>query len=77
MEHYKEMFDLTGKKAMVTGGAGDLGTGMVEGLVQSGAEVCIIDIMDSAADMAAKYQAEGKKVYSVKVDVADREQLRA
>lgn len=40
----KNFTDLTGKKAIVTGGAQGLSRGMVEGLMQAGAEVCIIDI---------------------------------
>ena len=36
------LFDLTGKKAIVTGASGGLGRGMVEGLHQVGTEVVII-----------------------------------
>ena len=54
---YKDIFDLTGKKAMVTGGAGDLGQGMVDGLVQSGAEVVILDLSDKAEEIAANIDA--------------------
>ncbi len=72
----KEMFDLTGKKAMVTGGAGDLGSSMVDGLVQSGAEVCILDMSDKAQMMAADYCKKGFKVSSVKVNVADRADVK-
>nr|QQZ49825.1 SDR family NAD(P)-dependent oxidoreductase [Phenylobacterium glaciei] len=34
-------FDLTGKVALVTGGNGGIGFGMVEALAQSGADVVI------------------------------------
>lgn len=76
MAHYKETFDLTGRKAMVTGGAGDLGQGMVAGLVESGAEVCILDLSDKAAEIAAEYCAKGYPVCAVKVNVADRDDIR-
>ena len=36
------MFDLTGKKAIVVGGAGDLGKSMLEALVEAGAEAVVI-----------------------------------
>ena len=41
------LFDLTGKKAIVTGASGGLGRGIAEGLHQVGAEVVIIDITDN------------------------------
>ena len=72
----RDLFDLTGKKAMVTGGAGDLGQGMVDGLVQSGAEVVILDLSDKAEEIAANYRAQGFPVSSVKVNVADREDVK-
>ena len=34
------MFDITGKKAIVTGGTRGLGFGMAEGLAEAGFEMC-------------------------------------
>ncbi|MGA3086365.1 MAG: SDR family NAD(P)-dependent oxidoreductase, partial [Thermodesulfobacteriota bacterium] len=56
------MFDLTGKKAIVTGGAGGLGRGMVEGLHEAGAEVAIIDITDQIDAIANEIGRSGAKV---------------
>ncbi len=36
------LLDITGKKAIVTGGTRGLGHDMAEGLLESGCEVCIV-----------------------------------
>ena len=38
-----KLFDLTGRKAIVTGGTRGLGYGMAEGLMEAGAAVVIVD----------------------------------
>lgn len=70
------MFDLTGKKAIVTGASAGLGRGMAQGLHDAGAEVVIIDISDAAADTAKEMSKTGQKVYAVKGDLKDRKDLR-
>ena len=47
------IFDLTGKKAIVTGGSRGLGHGMAEGLMEAGCEVVIIGTRESIKDRAA------------------------
>ena len=46
------IFDLTGKKAIVTGGSRGLGHGMAEGLMEAGCEVVIIGTRESIKDRA-------------------------
>lgn len=70
------MFDLTGKKAIVTGASAGLGRGMAQGLHGAGAEVAIIDISDAAADTAKEMGKTGAKVYAVKGDLKDRKDLK-
>ncbi len=45
-EIHTSHFDLQGKKAIVTGGMGQLGCGYVNALLQSGVRVAIIDVVD-------------------------------
>ena len=37
----KNLFDLTGKVALITGGNGGIGLGFAEGVAKQGADVCI------------------------------------
>jgi NAD(P)-dependent dehydrogenase (short-subunit alcohol dehydrogenase family) len=63
-------FDLTGRKALVTGGARGLGEGMAQALVAAGASVMIGDVLASLGrDVAGKLSAGGAKAGFVKLDV--------
>ncbi|XID91708.1 SDR family oxidoreductase [Paenibacillaceae bacterium WGS1546] len=70
-----DMFDLTGKKAIVTGAGRGLGRGIAKALAAAGAEVAILDISDSAAQTAAELTASGLTVHAVKGDLMDRVDL--
>lgn len=72
----KNVFDLTGKRAIVTGGARGLSRGMAEGLHEYGASVCIIDVMELGAETAKEIGSEGAPAYFVQADLTDREALR-
>jgi 2-deoxy-D-gluconate 3-dehydrogenase len=67
------MFDLTGKKVIVTGGAGDLGGAIVDAFAKARSEVCMIDLSDKADAMAREYCSQGFKVCAVKADLLNRE----
>ena len=71
-----EKFNLKGKKAIVVGGAGDLGLSMLEGLVEAGAEAVVIDISDNIFDIATNLSARGFAVHPIKSDISDRKQIR-
>ncbi|HSI48516.1 MAG TPA: SDR family NAD(P)-dependent oxidoreductase [Ideonella sp.] len=63
-------FDLTGRKALVTGGARGLGEGMAQALAAAGASVMIGDVLTSLGrDTAGRLTADGAKVGFVKLDV--------
>ncbi|WP_312422059.1 SDR family oxidoreductase [Anaerospora hongkongensis] len=72
----KKSFDLTGKKAIITGGGSGLGLGMAQGLQAAGAEVAIIDIMDSVPQVAQEMAANGTMAYGIKGDLGNRESLQ-
>lgn len=69
------LFDLTGKKAIVTGGARGLCRGMAEALHEAGAEVTILDILAEGADTAKEIGKSGAPVHFIQVDLAQREQI--
>ncbi len=66
-------FDLTGKKAIVGGGAGDLGTAMVAGLRDAGVEVVILDRVENLVSLAESLCVPGKpRVTGISVDLTKR-----
>ena len=65
--------DLTGKKAIVTGAAQGLSCGMAEGLMEAGAEVCIMDINPKAEETAKEFTSKGYKCSAVITDLGNDE----
>jgi 2-deoxy-D-gluconate 3-dehydrogenase len=68
----KDWFDLTGKKALVTGGSYGLGRAMAEALVEAGAEVGLVDVSDQLADAARALASLGRKAIGIRADLSDR-----
>jgi 2-deoxy-D-gluconate 3-dehydrogenase len=64
-------FDLTGRRALVTGGGGGIGRGIARSLVEAGASVAILGRSDSADEAAAELGG-----IAVRADLTDREALR-
>ena len=70
------LFDITGKKAIVTGGTRGLGFGMAEGLLEAGCEVCIVGSSEkSVAGAVAKFQEKGFACQGVHGDMSVREEV--
>lgn len=69
------MFDLTGKKAIVTGAGSGLGKGMATGLHNAGAEVVIIDINENARTAVQELGKEGAAVHYLQANLMDRQDL--
>lgn len=72
----KELFDLTGKVALVTGGTHGIGlaTGLI--LARAGAKVCVNDIDDEKLKGCKEsFKKEGFDVFTLKFDVTDEKDV--
>jgi len=69
-----KLFDLSGKKALVTGGSYGLGRAMAEALLEAGAEAGLIDVSDQLADTARELFSLGRKVVGIRADLSDRKE---
>lgn len=65
----KNFTDLTGRKAIVTGGTRGLGYGMAEGLMEAGAEVVIVGSSDKVYAVAEEFVQKGFGCHGLKVDL--------
>jgi len=70
----KDIFDLTGMKAIVTGGGRGLGKGVAEGFLEKGAEVVLIGSSDAAQKTAQEFRSMGYLAHAVKADFLSREE---
>lgn len=69
-------FDISGKHAIVTGGAQGLSRGMAEGLLEAGCKVVLVDVQEEKLKaVCAGYQAQGYEAYPVVGNLADRNDL--
>ena len=69
------MFDIQGKKAIVTGGTRGLGTGMAEALLEAGCEVVIVGSSAKVMDTAAAFRAKGYACEAVQADLGKKESV--
>jgi len=70
-----QLFDLSGKVAVVTGGAGVLGSAMVKSLIDAGVKVGILG--RTASKVEAKAAELGENALALTADVLDRSALEA
>ena len=69
--------DLTGKVAVVTGGAAGIGRGLVEALLDEGARVVIADVEEPVLDATVAELASRGEVVGVRTDVSDFDSVDA
>jgi len=72
------LFDITGKKALVTGGAVGIGRGCAVALAMAGADVAIVDIDEKTGKKTAEeIKGMGRDSLFVNCDVSDKDQVQA
>ena len=72
-----DLFDIRGRKAIVTGGTRGLGLGMAEALLAAGAEVVIFGTSDKVHAIAGEYGAKGLACHGLVSDLADARKREA
>ena len=71
-----ELFDLTGKVAVITGGSGGIGSTLAVGLAKHGADVVVTSrTLDKLEPVADKVRALGKKAMAISSDVTDEKSV--
>ncbi len=72
-----QLFDLTGKRAIVTGATHGLGMAIAKGLGKAGAELIVNDIFPEKLENARKeYEKENLKTHTYNFDVTDENQVK-
>ncbi len=74
--HVKELLSLKGKIILVTGGAGNYGRCIVEGLAEAdGTVITASRNLEAGQKLAHEYNSSGLDVYAMRVDQADHDSV--
>ena len=78
MFDYSKMFDLSGRRALVIGGASGIGQASALGLAAHGAELVVADLNLALADeTVAEIRKAGGKATALKIDMRDKANVDA
>ena len=75
MNENLEIFSLEGKTAVITGGAGVLGSAIAQGLGKAGAKIALCDIVNSDKDVK-RLQEQGITAKGYYINVMDIEKIK-
>ncbi|MBJ19144.1 MAG: gluconate 5-dehydrogenase [Deltaproteobacteria bacterium] len=71
-----QLFDLTGKTALVTGGGRGIGKSMALGLAEAGADVVIASRkLDACEEVAKAIEAMGRRAWAIAADVSKLDEI--
>lgn len=73
--HVHNLFDLTGKTALVTGASGYLGSALAESLAEAGATVIVASRNADRSEAARNKLPDGERHHSVVIDQLDEDSL--
>ena len=77
-DYVANLFDISGRVAVITGGGSGLGRAIGIGYAQAGATVVLADLNDSgAAETVRLIEEQGHAAYAEHLDVTDRVQVEA
>lgn len=77
LDFYRKLYDMQGQVALVSGGAGGIGTAICEGLAAFGATVVVCGRNGARAEaVAGQIQEAGGQAWGGALDIRDREQVR-
>ena len=69
------IFDLHGRRALVVGGAGEIGFAITEALLEAGASVVIIDKNENTLSKSKAFSMKWSNCFGLIADVSDRSQI--
>ncbi len=72
----KDLFLMKNKVVVITGGAGYLGSAMVEGLLEFGAKVIVIDVANKKPEEIVKNGKTYPELFSVECDVSSTKSIK-